>query len=35
MPAQKRKSRRNYIGLVSEEDEEQRAARTQPQSGLP
>ena len=35
MPAQKRESTRNYIGLVSDEDEEQRAARTQPQSGRP
>jgi hypothetical protein len=35
MPTQKRESRRNYIGLVSGEDDEQRAARTQPQSGRP
>jgi hypothetical protein len=34
MPAQKRELKRNYSGLVSDEEEMQRAART-PQSGRP
>ena len=35
MPAQKRELKRNYIGLVSDEDDDQRAVETRPQSGRP
>ena len=35
MPAQKRGLMRNYIGLVSDEDDERYAAKVQPQSGRP
>jgi hypothetical protein len=35
MPAQKRESKRNYIGLVSDEADQQYAAKAQPQSSQP
>ena len=35
MPAQKRELKRNYIGLVSDERDEQRAAEARPQSSRP
>jgi len=35
MPAQKREVKRNYIGLVSDESEQQCAAEAQPESGRP
>ena len=35
MPAQKRELKRNYIGLISDEREEQRAAETRPEAGRP
>jgi hypothetical protein len=35
MPAQKRESKRNYIGLVSDEADQQYTATAQPQSSQP
>ncbi|MBR1122013.1 hypothetical protein JQ628_10855 [Bradyrhizobium lablabi] len=35
MPAQKRETKRNYIGLLSDEAEQQFSAKTQPQGGPP
>jgi hypothetical protein len=35
MPTQKRESKRNYIGLVSDAADQQHAVKAQPQSGRP
>jgi hypothetical protein len=35
MPAQKREVKRNYIGLVGDESEQQCAAEARPKSGRP
>jgi hypothetical protein len=35
MPTQKRELKRNYIGLISDEDDDRRATQMQPQASRP